>query len=104
MEPYRNSNEYFIIQRGSIQFQIDIEEVGTLSGQGCLYLTSQRVALVNSKGGGELWAFELPLDQISKVESQNQQSVEGVVKTSGNQFGNLKFQIIFIEGGGESFM
>ena len=59
-DPYRVANEHFILHRHGVEFHIEIEGMGKLKGKGKLILTSMRLVLVNSKGSGELKAFDLP--------------------------------------------
>ena len=60
LDPLRNSNEHFILQRDAVTFEIIIDGLGRLQGSGKCILTSSRLCLINTSGGA-LRAFDVPL-------------------------------------------
>jgi hypothetical protein len=46
--PYRIPNEFFILERNEIEFQIQIAGMGKLKGKGKSILTTHRIILINN--------------------------------------------------------
>lgn len=67
-EPLRIQNEHFILERKGIEFEVKIEGMGKLKGKGRSILTSNRIVLLNDRGGSDnvLKAFDLPLALMFK--------------------------------------
>ena len=59
-DPLRIDGEHFILHRRGIEFRCEIPGMGKLNGKGKLILTTLRLVLVNSAGGSDLKAFDLP--------------------------------------------
>ena len=69
-DPYRVANEHFILHRKGTQFEINIEGMGKLKGNGKMILTTLRLVLINNKGDGELRAFDIPHANTFKEKFQ----------------------------------
>ena len=67
-EPLRSENEYFILRRNDISFNIDLESKTQYEGEGYLILTSNRLVLFPLKQNTNFKAIEIPLNQIYSEE------------------------------------
>ena len=47
--PFRVPNEYFILERNEIEFEVSIKGMGKLKGKGRSLLTTHRIVLVNDR-------------------------------------------------------
>ena len=48
-DPYRVSNEHFILHRNGCEFHCEINGIGNLTGKGKIILTTLRLILVNDE-------------------------------------------------------
>ena len=60
-EPLRVQGEHFCLQRIGVEFELKIEGMGKLKGEGKVVLTTARLVLINPKGKPEFKSFDLPL-------------------------------------------
>ena len=108
--PFRVPNEYFIMERHNIEFQIKISGMGTLKGDGICILTTHRILLVNHNKNDKLKCFELPL-HFMFGESFEQpifgaNYIKGKVKPllPGMFSGDPEFKMWFMNGGCGKFL
>ena len=64
-DPHRVAGEHFVLWRKGIEFQLNIEGMGKLSGKGKLILTSCRLVLIN-ESGKDFKAFDAPFANTYK--------------------------------------
>ena len=61
--PYRVQGEHYILSRHEVEFEVKIDGIGTFYGKGDCVLTSNRLVLLNTRGGNQdkFKAFDVPL-------------------------------------------
>lgn len=64
--PYRIPDEFWVLERHEIEFEIKIAGMGKLKGKGRSVLTTHRILLINDSSKDKLKCFELPLHFMFK--------------------------------------
>jgi len=103
-EPLRVQGEHFCLQRVGVEFELKIEGMGKLKGQGKVVLTTARLVLINPMGKPEFKSFDLPL-ALTHHEKFEQpifgaNNWTGKCRPLNNSLpGEITFKIWFMEGG-----
>ena len=97
-EPLRYEDEYFILKRNDISYNITLESKNQYNGEGFLILTSNRLVIIPMKQNANFRALEIPLNQIYSEEFKQPLFGKNYIKGScrpffQSQFGNFNFTI-----------
>ena len=108
--PFRIPDEYFIMERHSIEFEVVIKGMGKLCGKGKSILTTHRILLINNNKGDKLKCFELPLHYMFGESFEQPifgaNYIKGTVKPlmPGMFEGDPTFKMWFMGGGCGRFL
>ena len=99
-EPIRLENEYFILKKTDISYQIIDESNATYSGEGYLILTSNRLLLFPIRQNSYFKVIEIPLNKIYQEEFKQPLIGKNYLTANcfpipGGPFGSFSFKIFF---------